>query len=33
MIVKNVWFVTIGLLIMDANFKIMHAMAVTILQF
>ena len=27
---KNAWFVTIDVLIMSSNFKIMHAMIVTI---
>ena len=29
-IVKNIWFATIGVLIMDSNFKIMYVMAVMI---
>ena len=29
-IVKNIWFATIGVLIMDASFKIMYVMAVMI---
>ena len=31
--VKNVWFVTLGFLIMDSNFKIIYAKVVLIWQF
>ena len=31
--VKNAWFVTIGILTMKSNFKILYAMAVMIWQF